>query len=369
VRQNEAKVGILIVMLAFSLFAHGALAVSISCDDTAKYNAGSSSWTVECSVKGSEPRLYYTTTVGLRGFSMLVPVEGHRIRVTIYQEDITNFSTDVLFDGALAGIKVPVTVTLYKLNTSSGDFQEIGEKHAVVRLGMSLGGYVYSFIWGLLGLFLLFLAGYVKWDSWKGLVGELMFIYLVFRGIHVPSLSALLMMPFTTFSMMANGRSEASALVLSGISALLLFESAYALGVAKSKYPKISFYTSLGWLAGLPLAFSFRWSDYFYPFVLSLFLAVPIMVILWRYSELPYSKCRKVLSLFKTYSVPLSIGVALVLALHYATKETISLFGVFLLSLLTYALTSKLAFDKMECAKRRFDEDIEKIKKEKLGRT
>ena len=361
----RAKVGVLIgLMLAFSLFTHGAFAVTVSCDDTAKYNAGSGFWTVECSVNGSEPRLYYKTVVGLRGSSMLAPVGGHKIRVAIYQEEITNFSTDVLFDGALAGIKVPVTVTLYKLNTSSGDFQEIGEKHVVVRLGMSLWGYLYSFIWGLLGLFLLSLAGYTKWDSGKGLVGGLMFIYLVFRGIYVPSLSALLMMPFTTFSVMSNGRSEASALVLSGISALLLFESAYALGVAKSEYPKISFYTGLGWLAGLPLAFSFRWSDYFYPFVLSLLLAAPLMVILWKYAELPYSKCHKALSLFKTYSVPLSAGVALVLALQYTTEETISLLAVFLVSLVIYVFTSRLAFEKLEWAKRKFDEDIERIRGE-----
>ncbi|NJE55590.1 hypothetical protein [Thermococcus sp. 21S9] len=179
----------------------------------------------------------------------------------------------------------------------------------------------------------------------------------------MPSLSALLMIPFATFSMMSNGRNETSALVLSGLSALLLFESAYAYGIAKSKYPKISFYTGLGWLAGLPLAFSFHWSDYFYPFTLPLLLAVPLMIILWRYAELPYSKCRRVLLFFRTYSTPLSIGVALVLALQYTTEETTSLFSVFIVSLFIYALTSKLAFEKLEWAKRKFDEDIERIKK------
>ncbi|WP_456423072.1 hypothetical protein [Thermococcus sp.] len=334
-----------------------------SCNKFASYSVGSHSWTVTCKVNDSESSLYYTAVVGLRESSMIIPVDGRNMIVTIYQGDVTNFSAGVLFDGALTGIKVPIRITIYRLNTSSGNFQELAEKQVEVELGMSSEGYVYSFIWGLVGLLLLFSAGYVKWDNGKGLVGDLFTTYVVIRGIHVLSLSSFLMMPFTTFSMMSNGRSEASALVLSGISALLLLESAYALGIAKSKYPKVSFYTGLGWLAGIPLVFNFRWDDFFIPFILPILLSVPVAVTIWRYSELPYSKCHKALSLFETYSVPLGVGVALILTLHYTTKETRPLFAVFLASLLLYTYASKLAFNRLEWAKRKFDEDIDRIRK------
>ncbi|GAB6135222.1 hypothetical protein JCM16307_07710 [Thermococcus prieurii] len=317
---------------------------------------------LKCNVSDAPRYPDYYAKVGLRTTG-IEPIQRGFFEIWISEADLVNFTPTVLPDAAFAQMNVPVTIYIITYN-SNGTPIIIAKKNAEVKLKMSIKDYVLSsLIWGLLGLLFLFIAGYTKWDSGKGLVGDLLSTYLVFRGAFVPSLSALLMMPFTTFSMMSNGRSEASALVLSGLSALLLFESAYAYGIAKSKYPKVSFYTGLGWLAGLPLAFSFHWSDYFYPFALSLLIAVPIMVILWRYAELPYSKCRKILSLFRTYSVPLSIGVALVLALHYTTEETTSLFAVLIVSLFIYALTSKLAFERLEWAKRKFDEDIGRIEK------
>ena len=348
------------LLLLFSLIPL-ANAVHVECSKTAEYNENFGVWVLKCNVSEAPRYPDYYAKVGLKTTG-IEPIRRGLFEIWISGADLVNFTPTVLPDVAFAQMNVPVTIYIITYD-SNGTPVIIATKTTEVKLKMSVRGYVLSLIWGLLGLLFLFLAGYAKWDSGKGLVGELMFIYLVFRGIHVPSLSALLMMPFTTFSMMSNGRSEASALVLSGISALLLFESAYALGVAKSKYPKISFYTGLGWLAGLPLAFSFRWSDYVYPFILPILFAVPLMIILWRYAELPYSKCNKTLSLFRTYSVPLSIGVALVLALQYTTEETTSLFAVLIVSLSIYALTSKLAFERLEWAKRKFDDDIERIGK------
>jgi len=348
------------LLIVFSLTPL-ANAIHVECAKTAGYNENFGVWMLKCNVSEAPRYPDYYAKVGLKTTG-IEPIQRGLFEIWISKADLVNFTPAVLPDVAFAQMNVPVTIYIVTYN-SNGTPVIITTKTTEVKLKMPLKAYVLSLIWGLFGLLFLFLAGYTKWDSGKDLVGELMFIYLVFRGIHVPSLSALLMMPFTTFSVMSNGRSEASALVLSGISALLLFESAYALGVAKSEYPKISFYTGLGWLAGLPLAFSFRWSDYFYPLMLPILLAVLLMVILWKYAELPYSKCRKALSLFRTYSVPLSIGFALVLALQYTTEETISLFAVFLVSLVIYVFTSRLAFEKLEWAKRKFDEDIGRIEK------
>ena len=180
---------------------------------------------LKCNVSEAPRYPDYYAKVGLKTTG-IEPIRRGLFEIWISKADLVNFTPAVLPDVAFAQMNVPVTIYIVTYN-SNGTPVIITTKTTEVKLKMPLKAYVLSLIWGLLGLLFLFLAGYAEWDSGKGLVGDLFATYLVLRGAFVPSLSALLMMPFTT-----------SALVLSGISALLLFESAYALGVAKSEYPE-----------------------------------------------------------------------------------------------------------------------------------
>ncbi|WP_297437192.1 hypothetical protein [Thermococcus sp.] len=334
--------------------------IHVDCNNTAHYNEVSGGWVVECHLGNTSENLEYLAKIGKR---TTVPrtVSGSSFEVWIRPSELVNFSSLILSDAVLSNTKVPVTVHIFSYDPN-GSF-EITMKHFDVHLGTPLKVYVLSSIWGVMALILFLGTGYEKHESGSSLVSSILGIHLIFRGTEVTTLSSIILIPFIRYSLLIQEKSEISLLVLSGLSALLLFESGYAFGLYKSKYPKVSFYTGLGWIAGIPIVFNFFWDDFLIPFFATLILAIPVAVVIWKYTELPYSSCHKALTLFRTYSIPLGVGVALVLALQYTTEETLPLFAVFLVSLLLYAYASKLAFNRLEWAKRKFDEDIEGIRK------
>ncbi len=64
-------------------------------------------------------------------------------------------------------------------------------------------------------------------------------------------------MPLMSHRALTDPRLGDSMLVLSGLTVIFLLQSAYALGLYYTKYPKTSFYTGLSWITGLPLVFYF----------------------------------------------------------------------------------------------------------------
>jgi len=268
---------------------------------------------------------------------------------------------EIFPDATFSKVVIPIDVYLKEYGNSGAINQTM--THTVLSINFSPRDYV-PLLWALLVILAFFLVPTIEYRSGWDFAIDVLGLQLFFRGGGFGWLIAPLILPFISYRIIVDRGLSDSLLVLGGLTGLFLLQSAYSLGFHHAKYPRISFYTGLEWIPGLPLAFYFIWPDYYFtPLFIGFLSSIPLFIILWKYAELPYSKCRKALSLFKTYSVPLSIGVALVLALQYTTEETISLFAVLLVSLFIYALASRLAFDRLEWAKRKFDEDIERIGK------
>jgi len=359
------RISVLVGITLALLLIHGVSALSISCDDVAAYSHGVAKFS--CGVSGiqndSIVRVYgYSSNVQLFYRDFYVPLGGKiEFNASFQIKDIAPEEFRVFPSYTFANVRVPIYINaeeIRKNTTTTKDYK------AVLRLKPSLKSYL-PLLWALLVILVFFSGPTMDYKSGWDFAIDVLGLQLIFRAGGFWDVSA----PFVYVSVSSKALTDLkighSLLALSGLSALFLLQSAYALGFHKAKYPKVSFYTGFEWIIGLPIALYFVWPEHYVtPLFLGFLIGIPLFIILWKYAELPYSKCHKALSLFKTYSVPLSAGVALVLALQYTTEETISLLAVFLVSLFIYTLTSKLAFDKLEWAKKKFDEDIERIRGE-----
>ncbi|NJF24144.1 hypothetical protein E3E29_00435 [Thermococcus sp. Bubb.Bath] len=160
-----------------------------------------------------------------------------------------------------------------------------------------------------------------------------------------------------------SAREFATNLVVTGnLISLLLLETAFALGLVFNKYPKISFYTGIAWTAGIPLAVYFYFTDEFiWASFLSFLLLIPVLIAIWYYSEFPYSKCRKALHRFENAFLPVNSALLVLFYVLYVSKTPAVIQLIFLATVGLFAYSSKKAFEKVEEAKKRFDEDIARI--------
>ena len=262
-------------------------------------------------------------------------------------------------DVTFSRLRVPFWAYLreYKGSKVVGETRALG----VLSVRFSPTDYL-PFLLVFLVFFVFFVEPTSEYKSGRAFATDVLALQFFFRGAVMGWLTALVLMPFVSYNVVSNPELGDSALVLSGLTVLFLLQSVYALGFKRAKYPKISFYTGLEWTMGIPQAFYFLWpDDYAVPLVIGFIIALFLFVVLWRYAELSYSKCRGALSFFRRYATPLSIALALLLVSGYVTYETAPLFAIFLLSLVAYAFTSNLAFEKLVWAKKKFDEDIGRI--------
>jgi len=342
------------------MFAFPVRAQSIHCNGNATYSNGKVRFTCELTnVTG-----FYVVNASVNGihiYKTSSSAHGDPIRLTVWFsiDDVVPGKFEILPYVTFSRLRLPADVSLAEYNDSK--VVRITKTHTVLSLKFDPKAYL-SLILGLLTFLFFFVAPRGGHRSGWDFATSVMGLQLFFRGGTFGWLIAPLVMPLMSHRALTDPRLGNSMLVLSGLTVIFLLQSIYALGMYRAKYPKIAFYTGLEWIPGLPLVFYFIWPDYYVtPLFVGFILSIPIFIILWKYAELPYSKCQEATSRFRAYSTPLSVGVALIIALVYTTEETLPLLGIFLISLVCYAATSKLAFEKLEWAKRRFDEDIEKI--------
>ncbi|WP_457750919.1 hypothetical protein [Thermococcus sp.] len=352
------------LLLLIFMFALPVSAQSINCNGNATYSHGEVQFTCElANVKGFYVLDVFANGVHVYRTSDYFNESARPINLTVSfrLKNVLPKKFEIFPDATFSKVVIPTDVHLKEYGNSGVINQTT--THTVLSINFSPRDYV-PLLWALLVILAFFFVPTIDYRSGWGFAIDVLGLQLFFRGGGFGWLLAPIILPFISYHVIADRGLSDSILVLGGLTGLFLIQSAYSLGFHHTKYPKISFYTGLEWILGLPLAFYFIWPDYYVtPLFVGFLPSIPLFIILWKYAELPYSKCNKTLSLFKIYSVPLSAGVALVLALQYTTEETIPLFAVFIVSLFIYALTSRLAFEKLEWAKRRFDEDIERIGK------
>ncbi|WP_457743005.1 hypothetical protein [Thermococcus sp.] len=328
--------------------------LSVSCNDTATYSHGVVKFS--CEVTGvqnnSTVRIlgYYKNVQLFYRDAYLLSGENVTFNVSFRVKDVVPDELRVLPDYVFSKVKFPVYVTAYELRSQTTTNSANSE--IVLNLKSNPKPYL-SLFWALSMVLVFFLGPTMDYKSGWNFATEIIGMQFLFRTGGFWDVSA----PFVYLSMspqfLTNSKIEHSILALSGLSALFLLQSIYALGFHKAKYPRIGFYTGFEWIIGLPLAFYFIWpDDYVTPLFIGFLAGIPIFVLLWKYSELPYSKCSRELSLFKTYSAPLSVTVAIVIALNYTTGETTNLFILLLGILALYWFSSTLAFEKLEWAKK-----------------
>jgi hypothetical protein len=222
-------------------------------------------------------------------------------------------------------------------------------------------------IWGFLSLLLPFMDGFIEHKSGGDLASSIAASLLVFKGVQPVYLS----IPFVYFGLTVgwNGsfgesaRELATNLVVTGnLISLLLLETAFALGLIFNKYPKISFYTGIAWTAGIPLAVYFYFtSEFIWVSVVSFLLLIPVLIVIWHYSEFPYSKCGKALHRFESLFLPVNSALLVFFYVVYVSKTPAVIQLIFLATVVLFVYSSKKAFEKVEEAKKRFDEDIARI--------
>jgi|GEM_PF-3407024 len=355
-------VAVLLVLLALPVSAQ-----NISCSNMAVYSDGVVK--ISCRISDvpentsvgvlmrspNNVQLYYREFHPPHG--MVIP-----FNVSFSLKSVVSDRFEVFPDYTFSRLKIPVYISVYARNGSRIVGSHGTETALKVKFDIKRSLFTFlNVLWGLIIIVAFFTMPLNEYKHGRNFATDIVVLQVLARAFGQWWVMAPFIAPFMDYRVLTDPRMGDSLLVLGGLTALFFLQSIYALGMYRAKCPKISFYTGLEWIVGVPFVFYFMFSDYATVLFMCVLPALPLFIILWKYAELPYSKCRRALSLFRTYSVPLSIGVALALALHYTTKETLSLFGVFLLSLATYVLTSKLAFDKLEWAKRRFDEDIERL--------
>ncbi|WP_297065940.1 hypothetical protein [Thermococcus sp.] len=355
---------VLLSTLLVLMLALPAKAQSINCDGNATYSNGKVQFICELTnVTG-----FYELDVFANGVHVYKTSDYSSdsnkwiyLTVSFHLRDVLPKKFEIFPDITFSRVMVPINASLTEHNNLEVTKQ--ARIHKV--LSIKFGSKEYSLlIWPVLVFLAFFMAPTFDYKSGWDFAVDIVGLQLLFRGGGFGWLIAPIVMPFMSYRVITDGELSDSVLALGGLTGLFLLQSAYSLGFNYAKYPKISFYTGLEWIPGLPLAFYFIWPDYYVtPLFVGFFLSIPLFVTLWKYAELPYSKCHKVLSLFRNYSIPLSVGVALVLALQYTTRETVPLFIVLLISLFAYTYTSRLTFDKLEWAKKRFDKDIERIRR------
>jgi len=263
-------------------------------------------------------------------------------------------------DVAFSGVKLPVAVYLTEYNDSG----VAGRVEAQGTLSVAFGPTAYfPLLWAVLVFLTFFAAPIFRYTGGWDFATDVLGLQFIFRSGGLGWVTGLIVMPFMSRDAITGGKPGHSIIVLGGLAALLLLQSAYSLGFTLAEYPKIAFYTGLEWTAGIPLAFYFLWpGGYALSLIYGFLLMLPLFIVLWKYAELPYSKCSRALSFFRTYSILLGTGIALILAFPYVTGETMSLFVFLLISLFLYLYTSRLAFGALERAKKRFDENLERIR-------
>ncbi|WP_054841040.1 hypothetical protein [Thermococcus peptonophilus] len=187
-----------------------------------------------------------------------------------------------------------------------------------------------TILWMLLSFLLLFMDGFIKHNSGGGdLASSIAASVLVFRGGIQPVYLSIPPLVYLDLAVGWNGGLDGSArelatnLVVTGnLISLLLLETAFALGLVFSKYPKISFFTGIGWTAGIPpLAVYFYFtSEFIWVSVVSFLLLIPVLIFIWHYSEFPYSKCRKVLNRFESAFLPVNSALLMFFYVLYVSK-------------------------------------------------
>ena len=360
------KRGILTVMLLLLLFmfALPVSAQSINCNGNATYSHGEVQFTCELAdVTGFYELDVFANGVHVYRTSDYSNESNRPINLTVSfpLKNALPKKFEIFPGATFSRVVIPVDVRLKEYGNSGVINQTT--THTVLSINFSPRDY-FPLLWALLVVLAFFFVPTIDYRSGWDFAIDVLGLQLFFRGGGFGWLIAPILLPFLSYRVIAHRGLSDSILVLGGLTGLFLLQSAYSLGFHHAKYPKISFYTGLEWIPGLPLVFYFIWPDYYFtPLFIGFILSIPLFITLWKYAELPYSKCQEAFSMFRTYAVPLSAGVALVVALQYTAKDTLPLFAMFLFSLLIYVLTSKLAFDKLEWAKRKFDEDIERILK------
>ncbi|AAL81638.1 hypothetical protein PFDSM3638_07620 [Pyrococcus furiosus DSM 3638] len=155
-----------------------------------------------------------------------------------------------------------------------------------------------------------------------------------------------------------------SLVVTGSITVILLLGIALALGLYLNKYPKVSFFTGLEWTTLIPLALgSSSREDYTISFFIHIFLICIIAIIIWRYADYPYSKCRKALNFFDKFSIPFNFLLLSFFYAFYVVKTPKPVQAFFLATTGFFMYSTKLAFEKVKEAKIQFDKDIKRIER------
>ena len=331
--------------------------------DTALYSHGMGRFLLEVTdvQNDSIVRIFgYSSNVQLFYRDTYIPSGGNvTFDVSFRVKDVVPDEFGVFPDYVFSNVRIPVHVTAYGMVDQTTE--ESAQCETVLKLNPSPKIYL-PLLWAVFVLLAFFFAPVMEYKSGWDFAIDVLGLQLIFRAKGFWDISAPFAFIHMSYQTLTNPEVGSSLLALSGLSALFLLQSVYALGFHMAKYPKVSFYTGFEWIIGLPLALYFIWPEHYVtPLFIGLLAGIPVLIVLWKYSELPYSKCHRELSIFKTYSTPVSVAIAVTIALNYTTEVTVPLFAIQLGVLALYWFSSRLAFEKLEWAKKRFDEDVQKL--------